>query len=86
MSEIGSALPIFAYPSGGLSDEVVRQLAREGFALAFATLPGINDLRKADPLQLRRINVGTRTNLTVLRARLLPWTLYLNRWQPLLGA
>jgi len=84
--EIGSALPIFAYPGGGLNDEVVRLLEREGFALAFTTLPGINDLRRADPLRLRRINVGQRTNLTVLRARLLPWTLYLNRWQPLLGA
>ncbi len=84
--EIGSALPIFAYPSGGLSDEVVRLLEREGFVLAFTTLPGINDMREVDPLRLRRINVGPRTNLTTLRARLLPWTLYLNRWQPLLSA
>jgi peptidoglycan/xylan/chitin deacetylase (PgdA/CDA1 family) len=84
--EIGSVLPIFAYPSGGFNDEVVRLLAREGFALAFTTALGINDLRQAHPLRLRRINVGQRTNLTVLRARLLPWTLYLNRWQPLLGA
>jgi peptidoglycan/xylan/chitin deacetylase (PgdA/CDA1 family) len=84
--EIGSALPVFAYPSGGLNDEIVQLLEREGFALAFTTLPGINDMRRVDPLRLRRINVGQRTNLTVLRARLLPWTRFLNRWQPLLGA
>jgi peptidoglycan/xylan/chitin deacetylase (PgdA/CDA1 family) len=84
--EIGAALPVFAYPSGGVTDEIVRLLEREGFALAFTTEPGINDLGQAHPLRLRRINVGQRTNLTVLRAQLLPWTIYLNRWQPLLGA
>ncbi len=81
--EIGATLPIFAYPSGGFNDEVVRLLEREGFALAFTTGPGINDLRQAHPLRLRRINVGQRTTLPVLRVRLLPWSVYLNRWQPL---
>jgi len=84
--EIGAALPVFAYPSGGVNDEIVRLLEREGFTLAFTTMPGINDLGKVHPLRLRRINVGQRTNLTVLRAQLLPWTIYLNRWQPLPGA
>lgn len=84
--EIGATLPVFAYPTGGVNDEIVRLLEREGFALAFTTEPGINDLGQAHRLRLRRINVGQRTNLTVLRARLLPWTIYLNRWQPLVGA
>lgn len=81
--EIGSAPPIFAYPSGGFSDEVVRVLEREGFALAFTTGRGINDLRTADRLRLRRINVGQRATLPVLRAQLLPWSIVLHRRRPI---
>ncbi len=84
--EMGPVPAIFAYPSGGFNDDVVRVLEREGFALAFTTALGLNDLREADRLRLRRINVSQRTNLAVLRARLLPWSVYLNRWQPLVGA
>jgi peptidoglycan/xylan/chitin deacetylase (PgdA/CDA1 family) len=84
--EIGQALPIFAYPSGGFNDEVVRVLRREGFKLAFTTVRGVNDMREADRLRLRRINIGRRTNLSLFRARLLPWSLYMNRWRPLSGA
>ncbi len=84
--EVGPVAPVFAYPSGGFNDEVVRALEREGFALAFTTARGINDLRTADRLRLRRINVGRRTTLAALRAQLLPWSLVLNRWQPLAGA
>ena len=83
--EIGSAAPIFAYPSGGFNDEVVRILREEGFRLAFTTVRGVNDMQFADRLRLRRINIGRRTNLSIFRARLLPWSLYLNRWRPLSG-
>lgn len=83
--EIGPVPPIFAYPSGGFNDEVVRVLEREGFALAFTTGRGINDLRDADRLRLRRINVSRRATLAVLRAQLLPWSVYLQRWWPLSG-
>jgi peptidoglycan/xylan/chitin deacetylase (PgdA/CDA1 family) len=83
--EIGSAAPIFAYPSGGFNDEVVRILREEGFRLAFTTVRGVNDMQHADRLRLRRINVGRRTNLSIFRARLLPWSLYLNRWRPVSG-
>ncbi len=69
--EIGSALPIFAYPAGGVNDRVAAALKREGFVLGFTTQCGINDLRVADPLQLRRIHVGQRTTVPVLRTRLL---------------
>ena len=68
--EIGSTLPIFAYPAGGLNDRVVDLLQREGFAAAFTTLGGINKMPPADPLRLRRINVGLGTTLPILRARL----------------
>jgi peptidoglycan/xylan/chitin deacetylase (PgdA/CDA1 family) len=71
--EIGAALPVFAYPSGGANAEVVEVLRQAGFQLAFLTGQGINDLNKADRLQLRRINVGYNTSLPVLRLQLHPW-------------
>lgn len=74
--EIGSALPLFAYPSGGFDDEVTRVLHQEGIAFAFTTERGANDLAKADRLRLRRFNVGLRTPLALLRAQLLPWSIY----------
>jgi peptidoglycan/xylan/chitin deacetylase (PgdA/CDA1 family) len=79
--QIGPVLPIFAYPSGGYTDEVVRILEHEGFILAFTTIHGVNDVQHADRLRLRRINVGRRTSLALLRAQLLPWSIYLNRWR-----
>lgn len=83
--EVGQVSPIFAYPSGGFNDQVVAVLRREGFKLAFTTVRGVNDMREADRLRLRRINIGRRTNLSLFRARLLPWSLYLNHWRPLSG-
>ena len=77
--EIGFALPIFAYPSGELSNDVVSMLEREGFSLAFTTKRGINDLHHMNPLRIQRINVGVRTSLSVLRAQLLSWTVHVNR-------
>jgi peptidoglycan/xylan/chitin deacetylase (PgdA/CDA1 family) len=78
--ELGAALPVFAYPGGGYDESVVRTLREGGFALAFTTARGINDLQHADPLQLRRINVGARTSQAVFGAQLLPWLVHLNRW------
>lgn len=80
--EIGSALPIFAYPSGGISPEVEAMLAQEGFALAFTTYRKLNRLRPQQGpewLRLGRINVGPRTSLTLLRAQLLLWSASLSR-------
>jgi len=71
---VGDVPPIYAYPSGGVSAEVAAELARAGFALAFTTERGINDLHRADPLRLRRINVGAGTPLAALRAQMLPAT------------
>lgn len=72
--EIGEVLPIFAYPSGGVNTQVAAQLALAGFVLAFTTERGLNNLRTADPLRLRRINVGVQTPLAGLRAQLVPAT------------
>jgi peptidoglycan/xylan/chitin deacetylase (PgdA/CDA1 family) len=79
--EIGTVPPILAYPGGGVNDGVARDLERAGFVLGFTTARGINDLRLPNWLRLRRINVGQRTNLAVLRLQLHPWFVYLNRWQ-----
>jgi len=82
----GSALPIFAYPSGGFAPQVVEGLAADGFELAFTTVRGSNDMRRADPLRLRRINVGQHASLALLRTQLLPSAVLLNRWRPLASA
>ena len=69
--EIGISPPVFAYPGGGSSVELSRVLREEGFALAFSTSRGVNDLRTVNRFALRRINVGKRTNWNVIRAQLL---------------
>ncbi len=84
--QVGSVPPIFAYPGGECDETVTQMLRREGFVLAFTTVRGINDLRHADRLRLRRINVGRRTSLPVLRAQLLPWSIHLARWPALAQA
>jgi peptidoglycan/xylan/chitin deacetylase (PgdA/CDA1 family) len=83
--EIGPVPPIFAYPGGGFNDKVVKVLEEEGFVLAFTTVRGANDLRVADPLRLRRNNIGVRATLNVLQTRLLQSSVYFNRLRPLSG-
>jgi len=77
-AEIGSAPPIFAYPGGGINDEVVQGVAQAGFALAFTTGRGLNNWQTADRLRLGRINIGPRTTLTALRMQLLPQFKYVS--------
>jgi peptidoglycan/xylan/chitin deacetylase (PgdA/CDA1 family) len=84
--QIGSALPIFAYPSGQVSDEVISLLERERFVLAFATKRGINNLNHIHPLRIGRINIGPGTTLPILGARLLSWTAHLSWLQTLMNA
>ena len=76
--EMGFALPIFAYPSGEVSDEVISLMEREGFALAFATKRGINNINHTNRLRIGRINIGQGTTLPIFGARLLSWTMHLN--------
>jgi peptidoglycan/xylan/chitin deacetylase (PgdA/CDA1 family) len=71
--EVGDAPRVFAYPGGGHVPHLARILAEERFELAFATTRGTNDLRRADWLRLRRINVGRASGLPLVRAQLLPW-------------
>jgi peptidoglycan/xylan/chitin deacetylase (PgdA/CDA1 family) len=84
--QVGPVLPVFAYPGGYYNETVVAAVRRAGIDLAFTTVRGANDLQWADPLRLRRNNVGEQANLPVLQARLLHSSLYLNRWRPLDGA
>lgn len=77
--EIGSALPILAYPNGRLNDEVVQVADSVGFQLAFTTARGANHLQDADRLRLQRVNVGPRATVAELRARLLQAMLPLGR-------
>ena len=72
--ELGSSPPVFAYPGGSFTDEVVRMLEERNFRLAFTTVRGINNLKKAHLMRLKRINVGRATGLTLLRTQLLPWS------------
>lgn len=77
--EIGEVYPIFAYPSGGYTPEVFPILQSEGIQLAFTTDRGHNRIGKTDSLQLKRINVGPGTSLSLLRGQLLEWTNHIFR-------
>lgn len=69
--EMGTALPIFAYPDGRFNEEVVEVLERAGVVLAFTTMRGTNDMERADRLRLRRVNIGPRATPLTLRSWLL---------------
>jgi peptidoglycan/xylan/chitin deacetylase (PgdA/CDA1 family) len=63
--ELGSALPVFAYPSGhsrDLNDRLIPLLRQEGFKLAMSSLPGMNILPSCELLRLRRIGLSTRVS------------------------
>jgi len=78
--ELGSVLPILAYPAGAYDDRVVKILEEEGYHLAFTTAKGVNELARAHPLKLRRIYVGRRTSLALLRTQLMGRSVVLNRF------
>lgn len=79
--EIGRALPVFCYPGGRHNDAVIRILRAEGFALAFTTMDGFNDLSSADLLRLRRTNITPRTSSLIFRLRLMRPVSYLDMWR-----
>ena len=69
--ELGPVPPAFAYPSGAHDDDVVEAVGGLGFELAFTTIRGLVDLRRPDPLRMRRINIGGGTSLAALRLQLI---------------
>lgn len=71
--ETGAVAPparVLAYPSGAHGESAVEAARRAGMRLAMTTQRGGNDLRRADRLRLRRINVGGRASLPLIRAQL----------------
>ena len=69
--ELGSAVPrVLAYPSGAHGGSAVEAARQAGMQLAMTTSRGGNDLRTADRLRLRRINVGGRAGVPLVRAQL----------------
>ena len=71
--ELGTSPPVFAYPAGGHNDRVVAATDAAGYDVALTTVRGVNDLRRRDWLRLRRINVGGRTPVALLRAQVGSW-------------
>lgn len=76
--EVGPPPPVLAYPSGAHGGPAVEAARRAGITLAFTTQRGGNDMRHADPLRLRRINVGLRAGTPVVRGQIV--------WASTLGA
>ena len=76
--EVGSTPPVFGYRSGKHGFPSVAILRRLGIRAAFTTERSLNDLRRANSVQLGRINVGGRSMLAVVRARMLSRP----RWLP----
>ena len=71
--EIGgvAAIPkVLAYPSGAHGGSAVEAARRAGMVLAMTTQRGGNDLRRVDRLRLRRINVGGRAGVPLVRGQL----------------
>jgi peptidoglycan/xylan/chitin deacetylase (PgdA/CDA1 family) len=68
--ELGTTVDAFAYPAGVYDAAAVDAVGRAGFRLAFTTSRGVNRTRTADPLRLKRVNIGGLTNLPVLRLEL----------------
>jgi peptidoglycan/xylan/chitin deacetylase (PgdA/CDA1 family) len=72
--ERGTGAPaarVVAFPGGRTTEALVGALAGDGLEAAFTTARGANRLRGVRWLRLRRINVGRRTSVRVLRAQLL---------------
>ena len=69
--QLGVKPQCFAYPYGRHDEKTVAGVRAAGLTLAFSTIRGPNDLRTADPLRLRRINIGPAVGAGVLQARLL---------------
>ncbi len=70
--ELGDCLPALAYPGGSWSQDITGALRESDITMAFTMDRGGNDLRAADRLALRRINVGRRSSAAALVVQTLP--------------
>jgi hypothetical protein len=77
--ELGKDVPAaLAYPGGACDEATAEMLRAAGFQAAFSTRRGVNRVPPADPWRLRRINVGRRSTLPILRAQLAPSAVWAN--------
>ena len=67
---IAAPVPVLAYPSGAHGESAVEAARRAGMELAMTTRRGGNDMRRADRYRIRRINVGGRASVPLVRAQL----------------
>ena len=65
--ETGQATPAFAYPGGGVPAQADHVLREAGIRIAFTTQDGVEDCGHVDWLRVRRINVGRRMIIPLLR-------------------
>ena len=77
--EIGPVPRIFAYPAGGVNEAVVQILINLDVRIAFSTKRGINNLKSGNRLNLKRINVGQASSLSVFGVQLSSAHAYLSR-------
>jgi peptidoglycan/xylan/chitin deacetylase (PgdA/CDA1 family) len=71
VEEDGSVLGnIIAYPAGAHSDHVRQAASANDFELGFTTERGVNLLGQTDPLRLKRINVGRRSESDLIRTQI----------------
>lgn len=71
--ELGGMLSCFAYPSGDWDQRVVDATEAAGYEVAFTTRRGVNDLRRAAWLSMKRVNVGHGTDATMIRGQIGTW-------------
>lgn len=64
--QLGSPPRAFAYPTGYHSDAAVEAVEAAGFEVAFTTDRGVGDPRRLDWYRVPRINVGLRSNPSLL--------------------
>ena len=67
----GQKVPVFSYPVGDHDESLEPELEAQGIEVAVTTQRGITNLNQANPLKLRRINVGRFTPTSILHAQML---------------
>jgi peptidoglycan/xylan/chitin deacetylase (PgdA/CDA1 family) len=79
--ELGTTFPVFCYPNGNHSPEVVALLAQMKFTIGVTTRNGQNTLTQGDFLRLNRQNIYRNSSLPVFRLRLSRVGGLLERWR-----
>lgn len=79
--EIGRTFPVFCYPNGDHSPEIVALLKELNFTIAVTTCNGQNTLTRADLLRLNRQNIYRNSSMPVFRVRLSRVGAYIDQWR-----